>query len=75
LELPGIGSTNGNDTTCPTQASFLPKTGRGVLDPGWTGQSHDASVISDGLVTVTTTSCTNATPPCGTCTYSGPIPN
>src|SRR5438477_12106130 len=32
----------------------------------------DATIVSDGLVTVTAT-CGPASPPCGVCTYSGPI--
>ncbi len=76
LELPGHGSDNGTAGTCPTNAAFLPDAGSsGVLDPGWTGQSHDARVVSDGKVTVGVTGCASGTPPCGVCTYTGPIPN
>ena len=76
LELPGHGSDNGTAGACPTEAAFLPDAGSsGVLDPGWTGQSHDARVVSDGKVTVGVTGCASGTPPCGVCTYTGPIPN
>ncbi len=77
LELPGHATDNGDLANCPTTVDFLPTAGSlGVLDPGWTGQSHDATVVSCGLVTVSVTGCSNGTQPdCGICTYTGPIPN
>ena len=61
--------------TCPTQIAFTGTSTGGVLDTGWTGQGHDATTISKGTVTVTVSTCTGATPPCGTCTYAGPVEN
>jgi hypothetical protein len=75
LELGGEAVDNGTAGTCPTSFTFLPTSKGGVLDIGWTGIAHDASVIGQGKVTVGVTGCANATPPCGNCTYAGPIPN
>ncbi len=61
--------------SCPTKIQFTGTSTNGVLDTGWTGNGHDATTISDGTVTVSVTSCDNAVPPCGVCTYSGPITN
>ncbi len=50
----------------------------GVLDTGWTGQAHDATVVDEGKVTVSVTSCPGSdagTRPCGVCSVSGPIAN
>jgi len=44
-----------------------------VLDTGWSGQAHDAFVITDGMVTVTVTSCAGTAPSCGVCNYTGPV--
>jgi len=38
-------------------------------------KAHDSTVVSQALVTVAVTGCTNASPPCGVCSYTGPIPN
>jgi len=50
-----------------------------LLDTGWTGISHDASIIGDGVLTLGVASCPNAGPgntaPCGVCTLTGPLPN
>jgi hypothetical protein len=78
LELGGVATEDGTDGvpgTCPTLFTFLPTSKGGVLDTGWTGISHDATVVSSGKVTVGVASCANPTPPCGVCTYAGPIAN
>lgn len=50
-----------------------------LLDTGWTGIAHDASIISAGKLTLDVTSCPNAgagnTRPCGVCSFTGPLPN
>ncbi len=61
--------------SCPTKIEFVGTSTDGILDTGWTGNGHDATVISNGKVTVAVSGCTNAVPPCGVCTYSGPIAN
>jgi hypothetical protein len=76
LELDGEATENGTAGACPTQADFLPTAKGGVLDTGWTGIAHDATVIGQGKVTVAITGCVPGTPGnCGVCTYTGPIPN
>jgi len=45
-----------------------------VLDSGWTGLGHNATVVDEGVLTVSL-DCTPAVRPCGTCSVSGPIPN
>jgi hypothetical protein len=76
LALRGHSFENGTPSTCPTQVNFDPDTGGlGVLDSGWNGNGHNASVLSRGLVTVSFTSCAGTAPTCGVCTYAGPIPN
>lgn len=74
LELDGEAVDNGTDTTCPTQATFLPTAKGGVLDTGWKGNAHNANVIGQGKVTVNL-NCSSGVPPCGVCGYTGPIPN
>jgi hypothetical protein len=61
--------------SCPTLITFTGTSTTGVLDTGWTGQAHDATVISEGTVTVTVTSCQHTAPPCGVCNYTGPVAN
>jgi len=62
--------------TCPNRITFVGTAGAaGVLDAGWTGQSHDSQVIGDGLLTMQVTSCAGAAPTCGVCNYTGPIAN
>ncbi|MEO6030254.1 MAG: hypothetical protein ABIR79_25575 [Candidatus Binatia bacterium] len=50
-----------------------------LLDTGWTGIAHDASIIGDGVLTLDVASCPNAGPgnttPCGVCTLTGPLVN
>ena len=45
-----------------------------VLDSGWTGLAHNATVISDGKLTFTL-DCTPENRPCGVCQVGGPIQN
>ncbi len=71
---PTATSTPGADT-CPTLITFTGTSTNGVLDTGWTGNGHDATVISDGTVTVSVSGCDNPSPPCDVCTYSGPVEN
>jgi hypothetical protein len=62
--------------TCPTEVTFVGTAGAaGVLDAGWTGQSHDSQVIADGLLTMAVTGCAGTAPTCGECDYAGPIEN
>ena len=75
LELEGDAFDNGNANTCPTRGYLLPTSKGGVLDTGWTGIAHDATVPGQGKVTVSITACTSLVPPCGTCTYTGPVAN
>jgi hypothetical protein len=75
LQLGGVAAEDGTGTTCPTQFTFLPTSKGGVLDTGWTGISHDATVVSGGKVTVQVTGCAGAAPNCGECTYTGPVAN
>ncbi|MCC6848816.1 MAG: hypothetical protein IT294_09965 [Deltaproteobacteria bacterium] len=75
LALSGVSSEDGTDVACPTVATFLPTAKGGVLDAGWTGISHDSRIVGQGKVTVSVTSCANPTPPCGVCTYTGPVVN
>jgi hypothetical protein len=67
-------ANGGAPGTCPTQITFEGTSTNGVLDTGRTGQGHDSTVISDGMVTVNAT-CGVAVEPCGVCSYSGPIDN
>jgi len=61
---------------CPTFVEFTGAAGnRGVLDSGWTGQGHDATVVDRGTVTVGVTSCAGTSRPCGVCNIAGPVDN
>jgi len=78
-------SGNGLDTcspidctcACPTRFDFTPDAAdaSSLLDNGWTGLGHNERWISDATVTVSVDSCDNATKPCGTCSFSGPVAN
>ncbi len=70
-----LSELTGAPPACPTQITFEGTSTDGVLDTGWTGQGHDALVVSDGMVTVSVTSCAGTAPNCGVCNYVGPIPN
>lgn len=72
---PTATSTPGGAATCPTLITFTGTSTGGVLDTGWTGQGHDATVISDGTATVSVQSCAGAAPNCGVCSYTGPVAN
>jgi len=61
--------------TCPTKVTFLGTSTAGVLDAGWTGQSHDSKTVSEGLLTMSVGTCAHAAPNCGVCPYTGPIEN
>ena len=61
---------------CPTSIAFEGTPGSlGVLDTGWTGQAHDATVVDHGKLSVAVTGCANPVPPCGVCNLAGPVPN
>lgn len=74
LALGGVSSEDGTDSLCPTQATFLPTAKSGVLDTGWTGLAHNATVVGQGKVTVSVTGCTGSAGSCH-CTYTGPVAN
>ncbi len=62
--------------SCPGKVEFVGTSGSlGVLDTGWTGQGHDSTVVDQGKVTVSVTSCAGTSRPCGVCSVSGPIQN
>jgi hypothetical protein len=73
LALGGVASEDGG-VACPTVATFLPTAKSGVLDTGWTGLAHNASVVGQGKVTVSVTSCTGSPGSCH-CSYAGPVAN
>lgn len=63
------------DASCPEAARVEGKSGSAkILDTGWTGLAHNATVVDDGVLTVAL-DCTPDVRPCGTCTVSGPIEN
>jgi hypothetical protein len=45
-----------------------------VLDSGWTGLAHNATVVSEGKLTFEV-ECSGTTRPCGVCNISGPVQN
>ena len=60
---------------CPEAARVEGKAGDAkVLDSGWTGLGHNATVVSDGVLTVAL-NCSAGVRPCGACSVSGPIEN
>ncbi len=60
---------------CPIAAEVVGNAGDAkVLDTGWTGIAHDATVVDNGKLTFTV-DCPTDTRPCGTCNVSGPIAN
>ena len=63
LSLPVAGGLQANATDAASE-----------LDTGWTGIAHNATVIGQGKVTVSA-SCPGTPGACGTCTYTGPVPN
>ncbi len=46
-----------------------------ILDSGWSGLAHNATVVSDGKLTFTVSNCESQTRPCGDCDIGGPIQN
>jgi hypothetical protein len=72
-----INASGSGAPTCPTLVTFTPTSTGGILDVGWTGNSHDDTVVSDATVTFAVSGCTGdgAAPACGTCTFSGPTEN
>ena len=61
---------------CPSHIEFEGTPGSlGVLDSGWTGQAHNATVVDHGKLSVSVTSCANSVQPCGVCNLTGPVPN
>ena len=75
LQLGGIATENGSSSACPTQFTFLPTSKGGVLDTGWSGIAHDATVVSGGKVTVAVTGACSGAPPNCQCNYTGPVAN
>ncbi len=68
-------STSPTPKPCPVAVEVVGNAGaKKVLDSGWTGLGHNATVVSDGKLTFTV-ACGGTTRPCGTCTVSGPIQN
>lgn len=60
---------------CPVAVEVVGNAGANkVLDSGWTGLGHNATVVSDGKLTFNVT-CNGTTRPCGVCNVSGPIQN
>ncbi len=72
---PSATQTPTNGSLCPSRITFTGTSTNGVLDSGWTGQGHDATVVSDGTITVAVTSCADPAPNCGVCNISGPVDN
>jgi hypothetical protein len=62
-------------TPCPVAVEVVGNAGtKRVLDNGWTGLAHNATVVSDGKLTFDV-HCSGTTRPCGVCDISGPIQN
>ncbi len=60
---------------CPVAVEVVGNAGaKKVLDSGWTGLGHNATVVSDGKLTFNV-ACSGTTRPCGVCNVSGPIQN
>jgi len=69
------GGPTGGPSPCPVGVEVLSNAGTAkVLDTGWTGIAHNATVIGDGKLSFTV-ACDGTTRPCGVCDVSGPIPN
>jgi hypothetical protein len=62
-------------TPCPVAVEVVGNAAnKKVLDSGWTGLAHNATVVSDGKLTFDV-QCSGTTRPCGVCDVSGPIQN
>jgi len=59
---------------CPRALRFDADGPATDLDPGWTGVAHDNHFVGFTL-TMGVSGCEGTTPPCGTCTLSGPLAN
>ncbi|MGH7893721.1 MAG: hypothetical protein ACREQL_03585, partial [Candidatus Binatia bacterium] len=68
-------ATSTPSAACPNKIDFTGTSTGPVLDTGWTGIAHDATVVSDGTVTVDVTACAGSSRPCGVCSFTGPIAN
>ena len=61
---------------CPTTISFTANGTDVDLDTGFTGLAHDATVPTNGRITLAVSGCDGAThPTCGECDVNGPLPN
>jgi hypothetical protein len=58
---------------CPSGVFFQPDATGSQVDAGWSGISHDMPVLGYSLRM--DVSCGPSSPPCGTCSLSGPIAN
>lgn len=68
-------TATGTTRTCPVAVEVEGNAGSAkVLDSGWTGLGHNATVVSDGKLTFTV-ACGGTTRPCGVCNVGGPIQN
>jgi hypothetical protein len=60
---------------CPAFVEFVGTAGAvGILDTGWTGQGHDATIVDQGKITVGVSSAPSSRP-CGVVTLLGPVDN
>lgn len=63
-------------TACPVAVEVVGDAGDDkVLDSGWTGLAHNATVVSEGKLTFTLSDCGSPNRPCGVCSVGGPIQN
>ncbi len=60
---------------CPTTYEFTDAASGTDQDLGWTGLAHDQTLTSNVRFTLGVSDCANPSPPCGTCTLSGPVAN
>ncbi len=70
-------AASANTPACATLITFAGTSTDPVLDSGWTGFAHDASVVTDGSVSVQVATCAGdgSAPACGVCNYVGPVEN
>jgi hypothetical protein len=62
-------------SACPSTYEFTAFGNAVDQDFGWAGFAHDQQLTSNVQLTLAVSGCANASPPCGTCTVAGPIPN
>ncbi len=75
LERPNLRSGSPQSNLCPVALEVTGNAGSSkILDIGWTGLGHNATVVSDGTLTFDV-DCAATTRPCGVCNVSGPIEN